>query len=125
MARVDRFLVLRCSLLLALGTSALTAQTQSRLTGIVTDNTGAVIVGASVVARNVATGVTYAATTNETGNYTIPFVPPGEYELTCEFTGFKKFSQSGLVLETGFSRTIDIKLDVGQITETVSVTGSS
>jgi len=101
------------------------AQTQSRLTGTVTDNTGAVVVGAAVVARNVATGVTFPATTNQTGTYAIPFLPPGEYELTCEFTGFKKFSQAGLVLETGFSRNIDIRLEVGAITETVSVTAAT
>ena len=74
----------------AVSLSFLMAQTQSRLDGVVSDSTGAVIAGATVVARNVATGVIYTAKTNETGIYTMPFLPPAEYELTGEMAGFKK-----------------------------------
>lgn len=98
---------------------------QSRITGTVTDNSGAVVVGATVTARNIATGVSTNAQTTQSGVYTISFLNPGKYELLCEMSGFKKFAQSGIVLETGTTSTIDIKLQLGQITETISVEASA
>ena len=97
------------------------AQSQARLTGVVTDGSGAVIVGAQVTARNVATGLSYPSTTNSSGAYVLPLLPPGAYELNCEMAGYKKFAQSGVVLETGFARALDIRLEVGEVTETVNV----
>jgi hypothetical protein len=104
---------------------ALVAQVQSRLTGLVSDTSGAVVVGAKVTVRNTATGVVTEATTNETGNYQFPFLAPGSYEVTCEQTGFKKFVRQGVVLDTGSTRTVDIALELGAITETVQVSGSA
>ncbi len=63
---------------LALSLCCAFAQTQARLDGVVSDSTGAVIAGANVVARNIATGVTYPAKTSEFGIYTLPFLPPAE-----------------------------------------------
>src|SRR3954447_1812965 len=100
-------------LLAALCVSCAIAQTQSRLDGIVTDPTGAVIAGAAVVARNVATGVIYTAKSNESGIYTMPFLPPAEYDLTCELAGFKKVSRKGVSLETGSSQNINLQMEVG------------
>src|ERR1700694_5809449 len=97
--------------ILAVSVSFLMAQTQSRLDGIVSDSTGAVIAGATVVARNVATGVTYTAKTNETGVYTMPFLPPAEYGLTGEMAGFKKAVRSGLMLETASTQTINLRME--------------
>ena len=99
----------------------LKAQTQARLTGTVTDNTGAVIVGATVLARNVGTGIASSAVTNESGIYSISFLNPGQYELSCEFTGFKKFLRTGLALETGTTTTINVELQIGELAETVNV----
>jgi hypothetical protein len=101
------------------------AQTQSQLTGTITDNTGAVVVGASVVGHNTDTGVQYKAASNQQGVYVLPFLPPGKYELTCELAGFKKFVRSGLVLETGSVATVDVRLEVGQLTESVVVSATS
>jgi hypothetical protein len=101
------------------------AQTQSQLTGTITDNTGAVVVGASVIGHNTDTGVQYKGASNENGVYLLPFLPPGRYELTCELAGFKKFVRSGLVLETGLAATVDVQLQVGQITESVVVQATS
>ena len=97
------------------------AQTQTRLTGTVVDNTGAVIVGATITISNVNTGVTQSASSNEAGIYNYPVVVSGQYELVCEYTGFKTYSQSGITLETGFVRTINIEMQVGDVTETVTV----
>jgi outer membrane receptor protein involved in Fe transport len=97
------------------------AQNQSRITGTVTDTTGAAVVGAQVTARNVETGIVTAATSNESGVYSIPFLNPGPYEITTELQGFKKFLRPGIVLETGTTTTVDIRLELGALTETVTV----
>jgi len=99
-------------------------QTQAGLTGTVQDNTGAVIVDASVELTNTQTGATYNTTTNQSGNYTFS-APPGSYQLRCQFPSFKTFVRSGLVLETGLTKTVDITLEVGDVTERVEVTAAT
>ena len=111
--------------LFALASGLLQGQVQSRLTGTVNDSTGAVIPGAVVTVRNVATGVSQTAETTENGGYNFPFLQPGEYELAAESAGFKRFSQRGITLETGFSRTVNIALVVGEVSETVTVEAST
>jgi hypothetical protein len=102
-----------------------TAMGQARLTGTVTDSSGAVVVGAGVTVRNTATGLVDTVQTGGTGTYSIAFLNPGHYEISCELSGFKKFVRSGIVLETGTTTAIDITLDLGQITEVVSVSSST
>lgn len=97
------------------------AQTQSRLSGLVTDDSGAVVVGAKVTVRNVQTGVTNETSTTEAGNYQFPALIPGSYEVSVELTGFKKVVQGGITLETGITRTVDLRLTVGAVTDTVEV----
>ena len=97
------------------------AQTQTRLTGTVYDDTGSVIPGARITILNVNTGVSQEAETNPSGSYNFPFVSAGQYELICEFEGFKTYSQSGIVLETGTVRGVDIQMQLGDVTETIEV----
>ncbi len=106
---------------LMVGTLPLAAQTQTRLTGTVTDDTGSVIPGARITVSNINTGVTLETETNASGSYNFPFVASGQYELICEFEGFKTHSQSGIVLETGTVRGVDIELQIGDVTETIQV----
>jgi hypothetical protein len=103
----------------------LSAQTQARLTGTVSDNTGAVVVAAKVAARNVATGVLTEAATNESGIYLFAFLNPGTYELSCELSGFKRAVRANLVLETGITRTVDFALEVGAVTEQIEVSATA
>ncbi|MBI4874633.1 MAG: TonB-dependent receptor [Acidobacteria bacterium] len=116
---------IRFFLLLSALLSPALAQTQSQITGTITDNSGAVVVGAAIAARNVDTGVRYPAASNQNGAYLLPFLPPGRYELTCELQGFKKFVRSGLALETGSTATVNVQLELGQITESVVITAST
>ena len=95
------------------------------MSGTVSDNTGAVIVGATITLTNVNTGVAQTAASNESGTYNFPLVSAGQYALTCEFSGFKTYAQPGIALETGFSRAIDIEMEVGDVTETVTVEAST
>ena len=105
--------------------SLASAQSQARLTGTISDNTGAVIIGATVTLTNINTGVAQSSTANESGIYNFPIVPAGRYELSCEFEGFKTYSQTGIAMETGFVRSIDIQMEVGEVTETVEVLAST
>jgi carboxypeptidase family protein/TonB-dependent receptor-like protein len=101
------------------------AAAQSRVTGTVKDSSGAVVPGVEVVARNVETGQVNAVQTNHSGVYTISFLNPGQYELSCEHSGFKRFVRAGIVLETGTTSTVDILLEVGQVNDVVSVSASA
>ena len=114
-----RFLVF--TLILVLAALAANAQVQSRLDGRVTDSSGAVVQGAKIAARNVDTGVLYTATTNDYGGFVFPFLPSGDYELRCEAAGFKVSVRSGLIMETGLTKTVDLQLELGAISETVQV----
>ncbi len=108
--------------LFVFASSLVFGQTQSRLTGTVTDDSGAVVAGARVIARNVLTGVVNEGASSEAGTYQFPSLIPGEYEITVEKQGFKKVVQSGVVLETGITRTVDLRLTLGAVSETVEVT---
>ncbi len=110
--------------LVAIVSLPLAAQ-QSGLTGAVTDTTGAVVVGADVTLVNSDTGVLLSAQTNESGAFNFTLVQPGTYELSCESVGFKTYRLSGLVMETGLTKTVTAQLEIGEITETIEVTGSA
>ena len=98
---------------------------QTRLTGTVTDSSGAVAVNAAVTARNIDTGISNSVRTGQSGVYSLSYLAPGRYELSCELAGFKRFTRAGIILETGRVTTVDVQLELGQITETVTVSGSA
>ena len=90
------------------------------ITGTVRDATGAAVGGATVTARNTATSVERSATTGSNGQYTIPAVPPGIYELTATSTGFAKFT-SQVEVTVGSAVTVDPQLSVSNQTTTIEV----
>ncbi len=100
-------------------------ESTARLLGTVTDPTGAVIPAANVVARNVATGLERRAVTNESGDYSIPLLPIGQYTVTADSAGFKTSTITGLVLQVNQEARLDIKLAIGTATESVQVEASS
>src|SRR5690348_4044327 len=97
------------------------AQDRGTITGTVADPAGAVIANASIEARNLETGVAYPVVTTSTGNYTIAQLPVGQYEVTATVPGFKKFTRSGVTVLVGQIIRIDVGLEVGQATESVTV----
>ena len=107
--------------LLALAFAAFSQSDRGTITGTVSDPAGAVVTGAAVEARNVATGAVYAVATSNTGNYTIAQLPAGNYELDVTVAGFKKFIRPGLVVEVAGTLRIDATLEVGAATESVTV----
>lgn len=97
----------------------------AQITGSVTDSSGAVVPGAAVDVTNAGTGIRQNTTSNQEGYYTVPLLQPGTYKIAVQKSGFKTHTRAGLVLETGTTRTIDIQLEVGETTETVSVTAEA
>jgi hypothetical protein len=95
------------------------------LVGTVTDSTGAVIANATVTVTNRDTQVVSRGVSNQDGAYYIPFVAIGSYRMEVAATGFKKFEETGLVLNAGETPRIDVKLEVGAMTDSVSVSGST
>src|SRR4051794_11508276 len=95
------------------------------VTGTVHDPTGAVVSGATVTIRNLATGAERKATTNAGGGYSIPSIPAGPATLIVEAAGFKRYEQSGNSLQANVTATLDATLTLGQSTETVQVTSEA
>jgi Carboxypeptidase regulatory-like domain/TonB dependent receptor len=95
------------------------------LTGIVTDQSGAAVPGASVVATNQATNVEYTAVSNEAGNYTVTSLPVGNYIVKAELAGFKTAATRPITLEAQQVVRFDFRLELGAIEQMVEVVGQS
>ena len=103
--------------------SANAQEVRATLSGIVTDSSGAAVVGATVSARNTNTNLSVSTLSNTSGAYFLPPVPSGPYELIAELPGFRKYSRTGITLAVADKATIDIRLEVGAMTESVTVSG--
>ena len=95
------------------------------LSGVVADPTGASVPEATVRATNQATGVTVQTTTNANGDYVLPSLPPGTYTLNVEKTGFKTSVISNITLLVYQKARMDARLEVGELSSTVSVEGTT
>jgi hypothetical protein len=101
---------------------AVHAQTPTaQITGRVTDPSDAVISGAKIVVTNTATGVDRRTVSNDEGYYTIPALPPGIYQLDLQMSGFTAISRSGIILAVNQTAKIDFILQIGAVTESLSV----
>src|SRR5437870_421129 len=97
------------------------AQATAQISGAVQDQSGAVLPGAEVTATQTDTGVSRMTITNETGHYVLPNLPLGPYRLEAGLPGFRTFVQTGIVLQVNSNPTINILLQVGQVSEQVEV----
>ncbi len=105
--------------------AALAQETRATLSGTVTDPTGSVITSAKVRLANRDTGVTFDAATNEAGQYRFLFLNPGNYQLSAEVAGFKTFVRDNIQLHVSQGAVIDLTLQVGQISDSVTVTSEA
>ena len=113
-----------CLLLLAVGRLGLAQVDTARLQGTVTDPQGAAVSGTAVTVTNIDTGRVTSATTNDLGYYTVSALPPGRYRVEVTQQGFKKISRA-LELQVAQVGVADFRLDVGEVTQTVTVEAGS
>jgi hypothetical protein len=95
------------------------------LSGVVTDASGALVRGARVAARNVATGVESKTASNDSGVYVFPALQPGPYRVTAQMDGFQTLVYDGIALEVGARLQFNLQLSVGAITQSVEVHADS
>jgi hypothetical protein len=112
-------------LLAALASPVFGQSVTATVTGKVADNSGGAMAGASVVATNQETGVQYPTQSNEAGVYTITGLPLGRYVVRAELTGFKSIATNPFVVESGQTARINLKLEIGAVSEVVEVMGVS
>lgn len=98
-------------------------QVTGTISGTVTDEQGAVVPGATVIAKNAGTGGEVTTKTNENGIYRIPSLSPGSYTVIITADGFKKVENAGIDVKLGVSTGLDVALQVGAATDIVEVTG--
>ena len=95
------------------------------ITGTVSDPAGAIVAGAKVEARSVATSSVHEVASTETGNFTLSQLPAGSYELTVTVAGFKRFVRQNITVQVAGTVRIDVPLEVGATSESVTVTEST
>ncbi len=110
---------------LAVSTPALAQQGTSDLRGRVTDQQGAALPGATIVAKNEETGMFRDSISGPDGTFLLSAMSPGTYEISAELQGFRKNQLRGIRLEVGRTATVEVRLEVGALTESVTVVGAS
>jgi len=116
---INRFCLL--PLLFVLACVGAFAQANSTVTGIVTDQTGAVVAGAKIALTDPATGATKVTVSGTTGLYDIAGLNPAKYNMSVTAPGFQTFAQSGIVVNISATFRVDVKLTVGAEATTVTV----
>src|SRR5436190_19967681 len=109
------------ALLLSIPLAVMAQVTTATMVGTVTDPGGAKVPGAQVMARGADTGLSRTVTTNDEGDYRIEFLPIGKYTVEVTYTGFKKAFLSDVVLQVNETARVDVALNVGQVSETVTI----
>ncbi len=105
--------------------TAAAAQTSATIAGTIDDPNRSVLPGVTVTVRNVATSLSRTVTTNAQGRYVIAGLPPGDYELRAELTSFKPHVRRDLQLTIAQALVVNITLEVGGLTEEVTVAGDT
>jgi Carboxypeptidase regulatory-like domain len=98
------------------------AASAGTVSGLVTDPTGSAVVGAAITLTDKATGTPHATVTNEAGRYVFVNVTPGSYDITATRSGFRIAKAPDIAVSVGTSVTLDLKLELGSVSETVEVT---
>ncbi len=112
-------------LLFALSSSTLAQGTTSRIVGTVTDNAGAAVSGATVTLTNEGTNVSLTTQTSDSGAYIFDLIQPGNYSVTVERQGFKRFVSKGNAALINQPATVNVALEVGDVSATITVESSA
>src|SRR5437867_12712794 len=122
---LNRVLAHSLLLILLAGVVPVLAQITSAITGTVLDATGAVVPGAAVVIKNLGMGSERATTTEADGRFLVEALPVGAYQVEVVAQGFKKAVRTGLQLNVADRIAVDFRLELRQMTETISVTADA
>src|SRR5579872_2919540 len=120
MSKLDVFVTLLC-----LAAPLAAQEYRGTISGSVTDSQGAAIPQAKIVATQTGTGTKTTTVSGSTGEYTLPFLSLGKYDISAEATGFKKVVRSGIAVSAGEHPVIDLHMEVGNVTESVVVSADS
>ena len=113
-----------CAFVFALGAMPGIAGAQDfrgAIGGRITDDSGGVLPGVTVTVNNKDTNVSNNTVTNDTGNYSLLYLPPGTYSVVAELQGFKKVMRDNVVVRVGDRLEVDFKMEVGRLEETITV----
>ncbi|HKE25360.1 MAG TPA: TonB-dependent receptor [Bryobacteraceae bacterium] len=113
------------SIVFLLALPAFSQEFRASVTGQVTDSTGAIVPGANLTITSIERNDSVHTLSNSAGRYVIEFLLPGHYTLTVEKAGFKKYVHAGLQLDSADRLSLDVALEVGELTQNVTVTGES
>ncbi|MBV6432671.1 MAG: hypothetical protein IANPNBLG_02813 [Bryobacteraceae bacterium] len=97
---------------------------KARLTGVISDSTGAVVPGVRLTVSNRGTGEKRTVESNEAGAYTLPLLEPGIYDISTTKEGFRTVTRSGIDLHVNQTLRVDFRVEVGAVTESVQVSAS-
>src|SRR5436190_7729750 len=125
MIRVVQRLLALTLVVCALSNTAFAQGTGTSLSGAVTDTSGGASPGATVVVKNIATGVSYEAVSSSTGTFSVPALDAGTYTVTVSLSGFKTAVLSDIRILTATPASVTAKLEVGALSETVEVRAAS
>jgi hypothetical protein len=112
-------------LLCLLSVAAWAQEFRATISGRISDAAGAAVVGAQVIVTNLETNAVNRSVSSESGDYVIPALPPGRYKLEVEASGFKKAVRENLTLEVLARPTIDIALEPGAVSDTITITADA
>ncbi len=98
---------------------------QGAISGVVRDETAAVLPGVEITIANIATGITRSSITDEAGRYGASSLPVGEYQIRAELPGFQTTIREGIELTVGRQAVVDLVLQIGEVTEEVTVSGQA
>ena len=101
--------------LLCFPAAALAQESRATLSGSITDESGAAMPGVSVTVLETRTGTKSETVSDSSGQYAVPFLAPGEYEVHARLQGFKEFSRTAVHVSGGDCLTIDVRLEVGSV----------
>jgi Carboxypeptidase regulatory-like domain len=101
------------------------AQATATIVGTVTDASGKVVANVNIVVTQKETGLTRQTTTNDRGLYIVPSLPVGTYSVTAEASGFKRKTLTDIILQVNQEPRIDLELEIGQVSETITVTSQA
>ena len=125
MKRIGSVFTIFCLVCLLLPAAAWSQGVQATLKGRVTDTSGAVVPNVKIEVKNIGTNLAVNTVTDSAGLYTVPFLTPGSYIVSAEGSGFKKYVRENLQLNVDETADVDVRLEVGVVTEQVIVTSQS